>query len=95
MAGPTATRTPLRPPPTAPRNVGDRYGEGTALNNLGLTLRQVGRFDEAIAAHQHAADIFRETGDQHREGIALNKLGNAKRQAQGSRRRRFWRRRRT
>ena len=95
MAGPTATRTPLRPPPTAPRNVGDRYGEGTALNNLGPALLEVRRFDEAITAYQQDLDIGRETGDRHGEGIALNKLGNAKRQAQGSRRRRFWRRRRT
>ncbi|GAA2533135.1 hypothetical protein GCM10010201_35810 [Pilimelia columellifera subsp. columellifera] len=32
------------------------------LNNLGLTLRQVRRFEEAIAAHQQAAIIFREIG---------------------------------
>ena len=39
-----------------------------ALNNLGVTLRQVRRFEEAITAHQDAAAIYRETGDRHGEG---------------------------
>ena len=50
------------------RDTGDRHGEGTARNNLGLALRQVRRFDEAITAHQDAAAIYRETGDRHGEG---------------------------
>jgi Tetratricopeptide repeat len=45
-----------------------------ALNNLGLALREVRRFEEAITAHQDAAAIYRETGDRHREGTALNNL---------------------
>lgn len=49
-----------------------------ALNNLGLALRQVRRFEEAITAHQEAAAIYRETGDRHGEGIALNNLERAK-----------------
>ena len=56
------------------RETGDRHGEGTALDNLGLALREVGRLEEAITAHQDAAAIFRETGDRHREVIALNNL---------------------
>lgn len=35
-----------------------------ALNNLGLALRQVRRFEEAITAHQDAAAIHQETGDR-------------------------------
>ena len=46
-----------------------------ALNNLGIALREVRRFEEAITAHQDAAAIFRETGDRHGEGMALNNLG--------------------
>ena len=42
--------------------------EGDALTNLGLALREVRRFEEAITACQDAAAICRETGDRHREG---------------------------
>ena len=40
------------PPPDAAayRETGDRNGEAGALNNVGLPLRQVRRFDEAITA---------------------------------------------
>jgi hypothetical protein len=41
---------------------------------LGLALRQVRRFEEAITACQDAAAIFRETEDRHREGVAVNNL---------------------
>ncbi|MFF2132435.1 tetratricopeptide repeat protein [Streptomyces olivochromogenes] len=50
------------------RELGDRHREGTALNNLGLALREVRRFEEAIDAHTTAATVFRELGDRHREG---------------------------
>jgi hypothetical protein len=33
-----------------------------ALDNLGVALVEVRRFEEAISAHQDAAAIFRETG---------------------------------
>ena len=59
------------------RETGDRHGEGGALTNLGGALQEVGRFEEAITAHQDAAAIFRETGDRHSEGLALNNLGSA------------------
>jgi hypothetical protein len=58
--------------------MGDRHREGTALNNLGVALREVRWFDEAIAAHQDAAAIFRETGDRHGEGAALRNLEEAR-----------------
>jgi tetratricopeptide (TPR) repeat protein len=61
----------------AARDLGDRHGEGTALNNLGLALVKVRRFEEAITACQDAAAIYRETGDRHGEGTALNNLGLA------------------
>jgi hypothetical protein len=35
---------------------------GTTLGNLGLALREVRRFEEAITAHQDAAAIYRATG---------------------------------
>jgi tetratricopeptide (TPR) repeat protein len=35
----------------------------------------VGRFEEAITAHQEAADLYREVGDLYGAGTALNNLG--------------------
>ena len=48
-----------------------------ALDNLGVALAEVGRFEEAITAQQEAAVTFREVGDRHGEGIALHNLGLA------------------
>ncbi len=60
------------------QETGDRHGEATALNNLGLALQEARRFEEAITAHQDAAAIFRETGDQHYERIAMGNLAAAR-----------------
>ncbi|MEV6524942.1 tetratricopeptide repeat protein [Longispora sp. NPDC051575] len=62
---------------TASSALHDRPGEAMALNNLGLALRQVRRFEEAITACEQAALIYREIGDRHSESTALNNLGNA------------------
>jgi Flp pilus assembly protein TadD len=56
------------------RETGDRHGEGMALNSLGIALREVQRFEEAISAHQDAAAIFPETDDGHSEDMALRNL---------------------
>ncbi|MET8861211.1 tetratricopeptide repeat protein, partial [Streptomyces sp. NPDC004579] len=69
----TLTTTAL----TVCRELGDRHGEGGALNNLGLVLRDVRRFEEAVDAHIQAATVFREFSDRHGEGQALNNLGSA------------------
>ncbi|MGI5170855.1 tetratricopeptide repeat protein [Spirillospora sp. CA-253888] len=62
------------------RRSGDRHGEGQALNNLGLALREARRFGEAVTSLRQAAATSRETGDRHGEGSALNNLGVALRQ---------------
>ena len=59
------------------RRLGDRRREGLAQSSLGVALRQMRRFEEAITAHQDAAAIYRHTGDRHSEGGALTNLGNA------------------
>ncbi|MFG2335679.1 tetratricopeptide repeat protein [Streptomyces yangpuensis] len=59
------------------RGLGDRHGEGQALNNLGNALQQVRRFEDALHALTRAAAVYRELGDRHRESRALNNLGNA------------------
>ncbi len=61
----------------AAKKLGSHANEAAALNNLGLALRQVRRYNEAITAHQNAAAIYRETGDRHGDGMALNNLGVA------------------
>ncbi|MGA4994713.1 tetratricopeptide repeat protein [Nonomuraea bangladeshensis] len=62
---------------TSSIQLGDRHGEGQALNNLGVALQEMRRFEEAITAHRDAGAIYRELGDRHGEGMALNSLGNA------------------
>ena len=41
----------------AARRLGDRHDEAAALNNLGVALQEVRRFEEAITAYQDAAAI--------------------------------------
>ncbi|MFB7469832.1 tetratricopeptide repeat protein, partial [Kitasatospora sp. NPDC056184] len=59
------------------RELGDRQREGAALDNLGLGLQDLRRFEEAVTAHTQALAIFRELGDRHGEGQTLNNLGLA------------------
>ncbi|MEV0663881.1 tetratricopeptide repeat protein [Actinomadura luteofluorescens] len=66
----------------AAHDLDDRSGQGAALNSLGVALRRVRRFEEAITAHTDAAAIHRELGDRHGEGMALNSLGLALQQVQ-------------
>ncbi|MEV7007919.1 tetratricopeptide repeat protein [Streptosporangium sp. NPDC051022] len=61
----------------AARHLGNRHGEGTALSHLGIALRQLRRFDEAISTCRQAVRILRETGDRNGEGQALSNLGDA------------------
>ncbi|MBT2235777.1 tetratricopeptide repeat protein [Nonomuraea sp. NEAU-A123] len=65
---------------TASVQLGDRHGEGQALNNLGLALCEVRHFEEAITVLQDAVAIYREVGDRHKKGRALNNLGLALRE---------------
>jgi hypothetical protein len=58
--------------------VGDRHGEGLALEGLGLALHAARRSGEAITVYQDAIAIYRQTGDRYREGMALNHLERAR-----------------
>ncbi|MFI5649282.1 tetratricopeptide repeat protein, partial [Kitasatospora sp. NPDC051705] len=53
------------------RDLDDHHAKGQALNNLGLALQEVRRFEEAIDAHTRAATIFRDLDDHHAKGQAL------------------------
>ena len=44
------------------------------MNSLGVALRKMDRLEEAIIAHQDAAEIFGEAGDQHGEHAALTNM---------------------
>ncbi len=57
------------------REVGDRRGEGTTLNNLGNVLNDLGQAKQARAAFEQALGIFREMGNLKGEGWTLNNLG--------------------
>ena len=61
----------------AAHRVGNRVGEGIALNSLGNALREVGRVEEAIDAHVRARHLFQVFGDSHQEANAWNNLGVA------------------
>jgi tetratricopeptide (TPR) repeat protein len=77
----TATRGQILTPAVASQLVDSftqlnhKSYEAAALGDLGIALREVRRFDEAIGARQGAAVIFREVGDRHSEGRTLTNLG--------------------
>ncbi len=57
------------------REVGDRGGEGTTLNNLGGVYNDLGKKQEALGYYEQALRIRREVGDRGGEGTTLNNLG--------------------
>jgi tetratricopeptide (TPR) repeat protein len=59
----------------AAQHSGDREGQAQALNNLGATHGQVGRYGPATAHLRQALALFRQTGDRVGEAHALNNLG--------------------
>jgi tetratricopeptide (TPR) repeat protein len=61
----------------AARSLGDRRGEGYALNRLGLAYAALGQPQRAIELFEQRLAIAREVGDRRSEGYALNNLGSA------------------
>ena len=59
-----------------PRTLGDRGGEGAALNNIGVVYRAQGRYAEALAQYEAALAIWRELGDRAGEGATLTSIGD-------------------
>jgi len=59
----------------AARALSDQQGQLAASNSLGIALRKLRRFAEAITVLKDAAQIARGTGDQHGEGKALSSIG--------------------
>ncbi|QKW36847.1 tetratricopeptide repeat protein [Actinomadura sp. NAK00032] len=61
----------------AARQSGDRHAEADALNGLGVALRRLRRFEEAVTAHTDAAAVHRQDDDRPGEARTLNNLGSA------------------
>ncbi len=59
------------------RALGDRRGEGSALNNLAILANNMSDFSLACAYHEQVLLIRRETGDRSGEATSYNNLGLA------------------
>ncbi|MBT2228201.1 tetratricopeptide repeat protein [Nonomuraea sp. NEAU-A123] len=59
----------------AARAAGDAYAEAKMLNRLGLSLNDLGRYDDAVARFDEALEIWRRLGERGREAGSLRRLG--------------------
>jgi tetratricopeptide (TPR) repeat protein len=58
------------------RELGDRAGEATTLNNIGNVYDAQGRWGEALAQFEASLQIMRALGDRAGEAATLNNIGN-------------------
>ncbi|MCB8982188.1 MAG: tetratricopeptide repeat protein [Ardenticatenaceae bacterium] len=56
------------------RELGNRAGEGTTLNNIGLVYKSQGRYELALTTYEVALAIRREVRDRAGEGTTLNNI---------------------
>jgi tetratricopeptide (TPR) repeat protein len=59
----------------AARYLGDRLGQASALNDLGVVQSWTGDYPAALKAFEQALGICRDLGDRRGEARALNNLG--------------------
>ncbi|MGJ5634882.1 CHAT domain-containing protein, partial [Nostoc sp. CALU 1950] len=57
------------------KEIGDRSGESTTLNNIGAIYDSLGQYPKALEYFQQALAIIKEIGDRSREGGSLNNIG--------------------
>ena len=57
------------------REVGDRGGEGTTLNNLGRVYHALGKKQEALQYYQQALELHKKVENPYMEGITLHNIG--------------------
>ena len=57
------------------RAIGERQGEGTVLNNMGLAYDNLGQYPQALKYYEQALVIRKEVGDKAGEGVTLNNIG--------------------
>ncbi|MFI7600982.1 tetratricopeptide repeat protein, partial [Actinoplanes sp. NPDC049681] len=60
------------------REVGDRAGEATTLNNIGSVYDGLGDPQQALTYYQQALPIRREVGDRAGEATTLNNIGGVR-----------------
>ncbi len=58
------------------REIGDRAGEGTTLNNISQIYKAWGRYEEALKTLEESLAIRREIGDRAGEGTTLNNIAS-------------------
>ena len=63
----------------AAHQLGDRFGQASALIDLGVAHRLMGDYPAAALAQEQALVIFREIGSRLGQAIALNDLGDVRR----------------
>ena len=59
------------------RELGDRWGQGLALNTSARASMDLRRFEETVTTCRQALSVHREIGDRHGEVDALNTLSAA------------------
>ena len=57
------------------RELGDRAGEGKALNVIGVVYEKLGQYQGALKVFEGSLTIKRELGDRTGEGLVLNNIG--------------------
>jgi CHAT domain-containing protein/tetratricopeptide (TPR) repeat protein len=57
------------------KDIGDKAGEGTTLNNIGLVYESVGQYPKALEFFSQALAIRKDIGDKAGEGNSLNSIG--------------------
>ena len=63
------------------RDLGDRLGQASALDNLGRVQHETGEYPAAAASHQQALALYRDLGHQAGQALAINNLGNVQARA--------------
>jgi CHAT domain-containing protein len=58
------------------KQVGDKAGEGTILNNIGLAYHNLGQYPQALKYYSLALVIHKEVGNKVMEGKTLNNIGS-------------------
>jgi len=53
----------------------NKAGEGTTLNNIGEVYNNLGEYSKALDYYQQSLDIHKQVGDKAGEGTILNNIG--------------------
>ncbi|NEP84017.1 MAG: CHAT domain-containing protein, partial [Okeania sp. SIO3B3] len=56
--------------------VGNKAGEASTLNNIGLVYSSLGEKQKALSFYNQALPLYKQVGDKRAEAIALNNIGS-------------------